>query len=149
MTWHDLSHEYLRRAKARAQAAGVDVDYSVGYLESAIRFKDRPFDLVFNRVCWCYGVSDSKLGKVLWNITAPGGAIYVAVDVEAEKDYRPRLSTSLRTRLYHASGIRIGHPFPPRGKVATVFLKYPVKSLSVSYRTGLKGRVIEETLVQK
>src|SRR5690348_15498072 len=61
VTWHDISREYQSIAEARAAAGGVKISFSLGYLEDAARLRASSFDLVFCRVCWCYGRSDRRL----------------------------------------------------------------------------------------
>lgn len=140
VTWHDVSRNYLRIASERAQAAGVDVDFSLGYLEDAVRFVAQPFDLVFCQLCWYYCMDDRAFARLIYSLVKPGGAAYIDSNTPAFEGPvrgRRRLQYFLNNRLW----IKVGHPHPPRGRIARLFLRYPVERMIVDYSAETNDRV--------
>src|SRR5579884_2202996 len=77
VTWHDISHNYLRMAREHAAGAGVSINFSIGYHEEAARLADHPFDLVFVRFCWNYSRSDRRFARIVHSLVRRGGVGYV------------------------------------------------------------------------
>jgi len=108
VTWHDISRNYRDIAMQKAQKAGVEIAFSLGYMEEAASFP--PFDLVFSRVCWRYCMSDRRFAAIVWNLIARGGWAYI-------------LEESLETTLRRPLGIKLGHVRPSRGMIERLFHK--------------------------
>jgi 2-polyprenyl-3-methyl-5-hydroxy-6-metoxy-1,4-benzoquinol methylase len=134
VTWHDVSREYQRIAEARATALGVQVRYSLGYLESASKL-GAVFDLVFCRVCWNYGRSDRRFARMLYSVVKPGGIGYVECNTPAFSN--PAGLRKVQYWLNQCLAWKIGHPMPPRGRIAKLIHNFPLSSLSVDYSSPL------------
>lgn len=144
VTWHDVSRTYLDMSRQRAEAHGLgqSVAFSLGYLDEAPRLLARSFDLVFNRICWNYGFGDRSFAAVVYALVNPGGFGYVdTTHSDYQREELPA-SARLRTWLNDCSGIKIGHPYPPRGRLARLFLCHAVVQLHVDYRTSTNDRIL-------
>lgn len=130
--WHDISRQYMGYAVARARAANVEVRFSLGYLEDVSKVFREPFDIVFNRVCWYYCVNEKRFAQLLVRLLRPGGVGYVRTDI-----HRPHLRVNVWRRtqqwLNTHTAIRIGHPFPPRGRVVGLLAKEALSNCQVSW----------------
>lgn len=139
VTWHDVSRQYMTVASEHARDAGVAIEFSLGYLEDAVRFHDAPFDLVFCLLCWCYSMDDRGFGKLLYGLTKPGGACHV----EANNSTFERAS-GLRRWIYFMNRVfwfKVGHPHPPKGRIASLLGSYPVDTLIADYTYPAVDRV--------
>jgi SAM-dependent methyltransferase len=140
VTWHDISREYEAIARNRAAAAGVELQYSLGYLEDASRFAAEPFDLVFCRVCWCYGRSDRAFAKLVYSLVKPGGVAYVECNTPAFS--RPRGWRKLQYWLNQRLWLKIGHPMPPHGRIANLLHQFDVSHMTLDYTSPLRDIVV-------
>jgi SAM-dependent methyltransferase len=136
VTWHDPSGRFLSQAKERARRSGVTIAFSLGYLEAAPRVLREPFDLVFCRLCWCYGRGDRTLGRVLYNLVKPGGYGYVECPTPA---YAPPRNAGrwLQSELNELLWWKIGHPYPPHHRIAKIVTSYPVSHVELDYTSPL------------
>lgn len=125
--WHDVSLNYLEIAKRHAASHGVRVGFSLGYMEEARKFRATPFDLVFNRVCWYYCMNDARFARLLYSLLKPGGVAYVETNVFTGYPRSP--VRKIQQWLNNVVGYKIGHPFPPRGRVSKLFRRFPVEVL--------------------
>ncbi len=135
VTWHDVSREYRNIAEARSNAVGVQLQYSLGYLEDAAKLGAGFFDLVFCRVCWCYGRSDRKFAHLIYSLLKPGALAYIECNTPAFS--KPSGIRKLQYWLNGVIGWKIGHPMPPRGRIARLIQRYPIASLSLDYSSPL------------
>ena len=144
VTWHDVSRTYMDMSKHKAEALGLTdrIRFSLGYLDEAPQLLGESFDLVFNRICWYYGFGDRSFAAVIYGLVKPGGFGYI--DTTHSGYQREQLSTSarLRTWLNDRSAIKIGHPYPPRGRLARLFLRHDLERLSVDYSTPTNDRIL-------
>jgi 2-polyprenyl-3-methyl-5-hydroxy-6-metoxy-1,4-benzoquinol methylase len=140
VTWHDVSANY--REIVRARAAGHAINYSLGYLEDAIRLGESAFDLVFNRICLNYSRRDRRFVQMIWKLLKPGGVGYV--DTNNARFHHAELGSGarLRTWLNTTTGWKVGHPFPPHGRLARLVLVMPTERLLVDYSRSTNDRVI-------
>jgi SAM-dependent methyltransferase len=131
VTWHDVSHEYLEIARHRLQSAGVSARFSVGYLEGARCFVERPFDLVFCRVCWYYARSDRSFAQLIYSLVKPGGMGYVECNTPAfsNPEGLRRIQYWLNEHLWW----KVGHPMPPHGRIERLLRKYPMEQITTDY----------------
>src|SRR2546427_560262 len=118
--WHS-NVQFLRN---RAEANGVSLEFSLGYLEEARRFARNSFDVVFCRVCWNYCKSDRAFGKLLYGLLKPGGVGYIECNTPAVSSLRSirKLQSWSNEWLW----LKIGHPMPPHGRIAKLIHRYPV-----------------------
>jgi 2-polyprenyl-3-methyl-5-hydroxy-6-metoxy-1,4-benzoquinol methylase len=140
VTWHDVSREYLRIARARAEALGVSIEFSLGYLESAIRRGTGCFDIVFCRLCWSYSKNDRHFARLLFSLLGPGGVGYIECNTPAFS--RPRGLRRLQHWLNAHLWWKIGHPLPPHGRIAALVQKFPLIYLELDYSSELEDVVI-------
>jgi SAM-dependent methyltransferase len=139
VTWHDISRNYQRLAQARAHAAGVEVHFSLGYLEEAKKFLSRPFDFVFNRICWYYCKSDRAFARLFYALIEPGGAGYV--DTNTSTGERMRGIRKMIYFLNNRLAWKIGHPFPPHGRIARLLQDFPIDSMILDYTAEHNDRI--------
>lgn len=151
VTWHDVSRTYLDMSREQVEAAGLahSVAFSLGYLDEAPRMLIEPFDLVFNRICWYYGFGDTSFAAVVYALVKPGGFGYVDTTHSGYQREELPASARLRTWLNDCSGIKIGHPYPPRGRLARLFLRHAVVQLHVDYRTSTNDRVLFQKAAER
>lgn len=136
VTWHDISASYEAIVRTKAKERGVSVETSVGYLEDSRKFLSSPFDLVFVRGCWHYCMNDKAFASLVYQLALPGKWIAVwgnNSSILNKKD----ASFSLRSRLSHTIndrvGIKIGHPYPPQGRLANLFTELGAHKVVADY----------------
>jgi SAM-dependent methyltransferase len=143
VTCHDVSATYLAFAQHKAQAMGVAdrISCSLGYLDEAPQLLRTSFDLVFNRVCWYYGFGDRSFARVVFSLIRPGGHGYIDTPHMAFNHAQHGMSSRARMWINHRLAVKIGHPFPPHGRLARLFCAYPIDSLLVDYSTRHHDRI--------
>jgi 2-polyprenyl-3-methyl-5-hydroxy-6-metoxy-1,4-benzoquinol methylase len=140
VTWHDPSRQYQKIARARADANDVSLEYSLGYLEDAKKFGKNAFDLVFCRVCWYYSRGDRAFARLLYRLLKPGGLGYIECNTSPAE--RQNMIRNLQAWLNSHLWLKVGHPFPPRGRIANLFHQYPVTFIEADYRYQHRDIVI-------
>lgn len=145
-TWFDISRNYLEMAKGKAAERGVQdrVRFALGYMDEAPALLGEQFDLVFNRICWNYGRDDASFAGTIYSLVRAGGFAYVDTTHAAFRYDELSASARLRTRLNATCGIKIGHPFPPRGRIGRLFARMPVRQLVVDHQSPHNDRVFFE-----
>lgn len=141
VTWYDISHTYQQIARQKAEDNGVSLAYFLGYLDEAPRKLGICFDLVFNRICFNYGRSDESFSKVIFQLVKPGGVGYVDTTHSMWRRETLPLWSRLRTRLNDFSGIKIGHPFPPHGRLANTFANKNIEKMLIDYTSPYNDRI--------
>ena len=146
VTWFDVSSNYLAMAQARAAELQVAdrIQFRLGYMDDAPRVLAEQYDLVFNRVCWNYGRNDRSFANVIYQLVRPGGSGYIDTTNTLFAAGQLSGSARLRTWLNAACSIKIGHPNPPRGRVAALLQRRPVARLLVDYTSAVSDRVLFE-----
>jgi 2-polyprenyl-3-methyl-5-hydroxy-6-metoxy-1,4-benzoquinol methylase len=140
VTWHDISKNYRKIAQERN--LDLPIEYSLGYLEDAIALGEGRFDLVFNRICWCYSRSDYAFAKLVWRLLRPGGVGYIDTSNASARSDTLTRSVRLRTWLNTRLSWKVGHPYPPHGRVAKLILQLPVDRVLVDYSRRSNDRVL-------
>ncbi len=142
VTWHDISAAYAKIAEQKAEDHGVAIEFSIGYMDEALKLLKADYDLVFNRICWYYGFSDRSFSRTLFALIKPGGVGYV--DTTHSGWHRESLSPAgqLKTWLNDCFSVKIGHPFPPHGRLAKLFLELPVEKMQIDYSTETNDRLL-------
>lgn len=138
VTWHDVSRNYLEIAKRRAADEGVDVTFSIGYMEEA----KGTFDVVFNRICWYYCIDDRSFAKTVFDLVEPGGVGYIDTANSSEASTDPTTTLRLRTALNDRLGFKIGHPLPPHGRIARLLMEQDVEKILADYSRPTHDRVL-------
>ena len=141
VTWHDISASYQAIAKEHAKQNGVEIAFSIGYLDEVDGRFGEPFDLVFNRICWYYGMGDRSFAKAFFSLIRPGGSGYI--DTNTAESRWAELSALNRARhwLNNRLWIKIGHPFPPHGRLARIFAGMPITQMRVDYSSPFNDRI--------
>ncbi len=140
VVWHDVSRNYRAIATEQAQTAGVEVEFSLGYLEDARKFLSVPFDLVFCRLCWYYCMDDRAFARLVYRLIIPGGAGYVeSMTSETEKRAGWRRIPSL---LNHRLWIKVGHPFPPPSRIEWLFRSLGGDPIAVDHSPVADDRIL-------
>lgn len=134
VTWYDISANYRAFAAEKARAERVEMEFYLGYMDDALNVLNREFDLVFNRICWYYCMSDSGFARVVYDLVRPGGWAYIDTNHSGVGRESARWATRARRWLNDALAIKIGHPYPLRGRVAELFLRYPMQQLRAEYQ---------------
>ena len=134
VTWFDISKHYRDFAQQKARETQLNIEFALGYMDDSYRLLNRQFHLVFNRICWYYCMNDFAFAEVIYNLMSPGGWAYI--DTNHSGVGRESASRTVRTRtwLNDRFGFKIGHPFPPRGRVEELFRRYPLKQLIPDYQ---------------
>lgn len=144
VTWHDVSIGYQEIARSRIEELGLAkrVTYSLGYLDDAPHLLPEPFDLVFNRLCWYYSADDSGFAANLFSLTRPGGWIYVDCQHSGTQRTPMKVGHQLSTWLNDRLALKIGHPYPPHGRIARLLQRFPHRQAWVDYRCTANDRVL-------
>lgn len=140
VTWHDVSRAYQKFARACAEAQGISLDFSLGYLEDAKKFGSNSFDLVFCRMCWCYCRSDRAFAKLLYSLVKPGGIGYIECNTPAFA--KPAGLRKFQLWLNALTWWKIGHPMPPHGRIAKLIQKRAIEFLELDYSSELRDVVL-------
>ncbi len=136
VTCYDTSKIYLDLLQRCAADAGLTprIRCVLGYLDDApTRLPNERFDLVFNRVCWYYGFSDRSLAKAVHALIAPGGGCFIETPIAGHNLAQSSISTRVRTWLNTHAHLKIGHPFPPAGRIAALFDELGAASIRVEH----------------
>lgn len=141
-TWHDVSRAYRAIAGEKAAAEGVTIAFNVGDMDDAAGFYSEPFDLVFNRICWYYCRDDRAFAQTMFGLVKPGGIGYIDTMHSGANPPGASMSLRLRTWLNDRFGIKIGHPYPPHGRIEELFRELPVESVLADYSDPSKDRVL-------
>ena len=140
VVWHDPSHEYERIARERAQTAGVTLEFSIGYLEDAVRFAAESFDVVFCRLCWYYCRSDRRFARLIYSLLKPGGIGYVECNTPAFANLRG--FRKFQSLLNEWTWWKIGHPLPPHGRIGNLFHRYSLERMLLDYSSDVLDTVL-------
>ena len=128
VTWHDPSHHYLEIAREHAAKAGVECEWSLGFLEQARQLADRPFDLVFQRICWYYCASDASMADLVCDLVKPGGSAWL--DIPTADWWRTQggphsWREKLLSEVYRVTDVKLAYFMPERGKVSRLISSHP------------------------
>jgi 2-polyprenyl-3-methyl-5-hydroxy-6-metoxy-1,4-benzoquinol methylase len=142
VTWFDVSSRYQELARSKCAEAGVRVEFAVGYLDEAASVLQRSYDLVFNRLCWYYSFNDATFARMVYGLCSAGGVIYVDTHHSQSRRAAGSVSIRLRTALNDLLGIKVGHPFPPKGRIPALFMRHPYRRMLVDYSSPDNERVL-------
>ncbi len=142
VTWFDVSEGYRKIAATKANAEDVKIRFKIGYLDDAAKCLGEDYDLVFNRVCWYYAVSDYQFATTVYKLVRPGGVGYIDCHPAHWANNQRSVSLLIRTWLNSKIGIKIGHPFPPRGRIARLVQKKPIEKILIDYSLNSNDKII-------
>jgi SAM-dependent methyltransferase len=143
VTCHDVSNTYIQFAQNKADALGVSdrIRFSIGYLDEAPALLRTRFDFVFNRLCWYYGFGDRSFARAVFSLVGAGGYCYVDTPHTAVNYGTLGSIAKFRMWLNSRFSIKVGHPYPPHGRVERIFLEYPIESMRVDYSDPCHDRI--------
>lgn len=143
VTWYDISFRYQELAKLHIAATGIhgEIHYDLGYMDEAPERLGRQFDLVFNRIAWYYSFNDATFARTIVRLLRPGGWAYVDTHHSTTLRHSTR-TVRLQTWLNDNLAIKIGHPYPPHGRLARLFLRFPAREMLVDYRVADNDRIL-------
>jgi 2-polyprenyl-3-methyl-5-hydroxy-6-metoxy-1,4-benzoquinol methylase len=133
VTWFDVSRNYQEFASAKAREAQVPVTFALGYMDESDRCLARQFDLVFNRICWYYCIDDAAFAATVYRLVKAGGWAYIDTNTSDFTSHEAGLGVRARTWLNNHLGVKIGHPYPPRGRVTGLMLRYPLQRIVTEF----------------
>lgn len=143
VSWHDISSNYKRFSARKAIENSVEIDFSLGYMDEAPdKFGKNSFDLVFNRICWYYGIDDRSFAQNVYDLVAPGGVGYVDTTHSGWRRSQLTLWAKACAYLNDTYYLKIGHPTPPRGRVAHLFNQMSIESIYADYSSPSNDRVL-------
>jgi 2-polyprenyl-3-methyl-5-hydroxy-6-metoxy-1,4-benzoquinol methylase len=132
VTCIDVSASYLALADRRITNAGVVATFALGYMDSINDITPGGFDGIFSSVSWYYCMNDWSFASQLLRATRPGGVIMIRQTNETW-DSNPSPIRKFVYWLNATSGIKIGHPAPPRGRIAAALERAGARTVLVDY----------------
>jgi 2-polyprenyl-3-methyl-5-hydroxy-6-metoxy-1,4-benzoquinol methylase len=132
VTCVDVSATYLDLAERRIRETGTVATFALGYMDSINAITPGEFDGVFSNVAWYYCMNDWSFARELLRATRPGGVIMIRQTNEMG-DSHPPPKRKLVYWLNAATGIKVGHPYPPRGRIAAAFERAGARTVFVDY----------------
>ena len=123
VTCLDVSRRYLEMARSRFAAAGLPATFVLSYLDDICRNTSGQFDAIFNNICWYYCVSDFSFARAVVRALSPDGVAFIRTNTSAfgaGKSGRAVLEV-----LYRRFGLKVGHPYPPPGRLLRAFRSVP------------------------
>jgi len=145
VTWYDVSKNYRDFAQLKSVETNVALDFEIGYMDYAGQKLRRQFDLVFNRICWYYCMNDASFARVIYGLVKPGGWAFVDTNHSGFGHESAGLSNRARTGLNAVLGIKVGHPYPPSGRVERLMRRFPLAQIMTEH-TPRNDRVLFQKL---
>jgi SAM-dependent methyltransferase len=141
VTCIDVSATYLALVDKRLQSEGLKANLVLGYMDHVTRLTGGGFDGAFSNVSWYYCMNDLRFARRILAALKPGGVALVCTNIEPFEEERSRL----RDLLYWMNGrlyLKIGHPLPPRGRVAFAFHRLGGCDVDVDYNNPVTDLVL-------
>lgn len=115
--YHDISLRYLRLFKEKFPT--LNFTSTIDYLDN---FKGT-YDLIFNNVCFCYAMDDYSFVKKIQKGLNPNGIYFGILGNENvfKKQLSKRFLIQCQFYLNDFFGIKIGHPFTSKRRIAKLF----------------------------
>ncbi|MGK5090833.1 class I SAM-dependent methyltransferase [Deltaproteobacteria bacterium TL4] len=133
VTWYDISQRYCDYAQKRHQQERLSIEYCIGYLEEAPRL-NRTFDLVYNRICWYYCISDFEFANVLYQLVRPDGYAYCIINhLGMLESYSLPWTEKLKIRLNESLRFKVGHPHPSKSRIQQVFSTFDLQEIEYRF----------------
>jgi hypothetical protein len=131
-------------AAKRFHDAGLEARFLPGYMDEIVTLTSGGFDAAFSNVTWCYSMNDMTFASCIFRAIRPGGLVFVQANIDTFEPVRStkrRLVYWLNKKLYW----KIGHPHPPRGRIAHAFRRLGAIEVELDYRDP----VIDLVLMRK
>lgn len=126
--YHDISKNYLTLFKNKFN--NLEFTYSLDYLE---KFTGT-YDLIFNNVCFNYGMDDKNLVDKIAQGLNPGGVYFGILGNEnIHKQHSTKTSylNLIKFYLNDFFGLKIGHPYNSKRKIKKLFSENKFKTLAI------------------
>jgi len=146
VVWCDVSRIYREIAKKKAQEVGVTLEFFLSYMEEVPLILEREFDLVFNRVCWYYGSSDFAMAEAVTKMVKVGGFLFL--ETNNSRSGKHSMKKWLQCFLNNIFWLKIGHPYPPKGRVEKLFRRNGFNILDTDYRREGFDRIFAQKIVE-
>jgi 2-polyprenyl-3-methyl-5-hydroxy-6-metoxy-1,4-benzoquinol methylase len=131
--WYDVSQYYLTYARDRLSKikSNYPITFVKGYLEDAQKLNER-FDLVFNRVCFYYSISDFKFAKIIHNLIAPSGNAFIMAN---HLGFYKKINLILKLKiiLNEVFHFKIGHPYCSKRKFQEIIARCEYKKIKYEF----------------
>ena len=142
--WYDISKTYMELAQAKI-GNNEQISYQIGYLDDAPNLLKEQFDLVFNRVCWYYSVSDRSFLRNMDKLVHDGGHIFVETNNSSCR--KNSLKLQIQNFLYHKLSLKLGHPYPKHGKIESLFRSKNYRMIDIDYSRDGFDRLLAQKQV--
>lgn len=139
--WHDISKNYMGIALAHAEREGVNIEFSLGYLEDASRFVRIPFDMVFCNLCWYYCMNERGFAKIFYSLLKAGAVGYINSHTSAFET-KIRGFRRIQYIMNDYLGWKIGHPYSSHGRIAALLRRYPMEKMYLDYSMKTNDKII-------
>lgn len=141
VTCLDVSATYLAMTEQRMQAAGLKANIVLGYMDHVTRLTSGGFDGAFSHVSWYYCMNDLSFAKRILAALKPGGVALIRTSIEPADQRRSRVR-DLVYWLNRRLCLKVGHPLPPRGRVAFAFHRLGGCDVDVDYSNPVADLVL-------
>jgi len=145
VTCIDVSATYLSMVRQRMNNMGVMAHLVTGYMDHVTRLTDGAFDAAFCHVSWYYCMNDLTFAKRIVAALRPGGVALIRANIDAFEVARSPIR-SLSYWLNQHMFLKIGHPHPPRGRIAFAFRRLGATEISTNYDDPLVDVVLARKL---
>ena len=135
VTWYDVSRFYADYASLRTRNMSFDhpIEYKIGYFEDALKLKMQ-YDLVFNRICYCYARNDFQFARIICRmIKNKGYGFIMANHLGFYKKYN--IPLKLKVFINEKLGYKIGHPHCSIKRYREVFEHCSLKDFKYKFDT--------------
>jgi SAM-dependent methyltransferase len=136
VTCVDVSATYLGIAARTLEGAGLRARLVPGYMDHVASLTGGGFDAVFSHAAWYYCMNDLGFARAIMRALRPGGVAWVRANIDAYETPR-----GIRRRLVYWVNKRLcwklGHPHPPRGRIARAFSRLPGCTVEADYSDPL------------
>jgi hypothetical protein len=136
-----VSATYIALVEERMRSAGLKANLILGYMDHVMRLTSGGFDGVFSNVSWYYCMNDLTFAKKILASLKPGGVALVRTSIEPcdkRNSWRRDLVYWLNRKLY----LKVGHPLPPRGRVAFAFQRLGGCDVDVDHSNSVSDLVL-------
>jgi SAM-dependent methyltransferase len=141
VTCVDVSAAYLAIASRALERAGLRAGLVLGYMDHVEKLTSGDFDAAFSHASWYYCMNDLRFARAIMRVLRPGGVAWIRANTDrVEKSCRfwRRFVYCVNNRLYW----KLGHPHPPRGRIAHAFSRLPGCTVEADYRDPLLDVVV-------
>lgn len=141
VTCVDVSASYLAIAAHALEGGGFRARLVPGYMDHVATLTGGDFDAAFSHAAWYYCMNDLGFARAIMRALRPGGVAWVRANIEGfetPRGLRRQLVYWVNNRLWW----KLGHPHPPRGRIARAFSRLPCCTVEADYSDPLLDVVV-------